>query len=75
MVIEGDDAIKLARKLSGATKAIDAELGTIRGDYVTHTQKNIVHTSDGHDSAKREINNFFNENEIIQYKRSIDFWI
>jgi len=75
IVLEGDDAIKMARKLSGATKAIDAEPGTIRGDYVLHTGQNIVHTSDSVESATREINNFFDEKEIISYKRDFDKWI
>jgi len=75
MVLEGDDAIKMARKLSGATKAIDAEPGTIRGDYVLHTGQNIVHTSDSVESAKREIDNFFNEKEILSYNRDFDKWI
>ena len=75
IVLEGDDAIKMARKLSGATKAIDAEPGTVRGDYVLHTGQNIVHTSDSVESATREINNFFDEKEIISYKRDFDKWI
>jgi len=75
MVLEGEDAIKMARKLSGATKAIDAEPGTIRGDLVLHTGQNIVHTSDSPESAKREIDNFFNKEEIIEYSRNIDKWI
>ncbi len=75
MVLEGDDAIKMARKLSGATKAIDAEPGTIRGDFVLHTGQNIVHTSDSPESAKREIDNFFKSDEIVEYSRNIDKWI
>ncbi len=75
MVVEGDDAIKMARKLSGATKAIDAEPGTIRGDFVIHTGQNVVHTSDSPESAKREIDNFFDAKEIVSYKREIDKWI
>jgi len=75
MVVEGDDAIKLARKLAGATKAIDAEPGTIRGDFVIHTGQNVVHTSDGPESAKREIENFFDKKEIFSYQREIDKWI
>jgi len=75
MVLEGDDVIKMARKLSGATKAIDAEPGTIRGDYVLHTGQNIVHTSDSIESAKREIDNFFDVKEIISYNRDFDKWI
>lgn len=75
MTLEGDDAIKMARKLSGATKAIDAEPGTIRGDFVLHTGQNIVHTSDSAESAKREIENFFNSDEFVDYSRNIDAWI
>ncbi|HUS60860.1 MAG TPA: nucleoside-diphosphate kinase, partial [Acidimicrobiales bacterium] len=45
----------LVRKLVGATKVDDAEPGTIRGDYATITTENLVHASDGHESATREI--------------------
>jgi nucleoside-diphosphate kinase len=75
MILEGENAIKIARKLAGATKAEDGEPGTIRGDYVLHTGKNIVHTSDSPDSAKREIDNFFTKNEIFDFSRDIDSWI
>lgn len=75
MVLEGEDAIKMARKLAGATKAIDAEPGTIRGDFVIHTGKNIVHTSDSSESAKREIENFFDKKEILSYTLDVDKWI
>jgi len=77
MVLEGEDAIKMARKLAGATKAIDAEPGTIRGDFVIHTcpGQNVVHTSDSPESAKREISNFFDKKEIISYQREIEKWI
>ena len=75
MVLEGEDAIKMARKLSGATKAIDSEPGTIRGDFVLHTGQNIVHTSDSSESAKREVDNFFKNEEIVEYSRNIDKWI
>ncbi len=75
MVLEGDDVIKMARKLAGATKAIDAEPGTIRGDFVIHTGQNVVHTSDSPESAKREIENFFEKKEILSYQRNVDKWI
>jgi nucleoside-diphosphate kinase len=57
MVVEGPDetTYALVRKLVGATKAIDAEPGSIRGDYATVTTENLVHASDGHESAAREI--------------------
>ncbi|HEY3000277.1 MAG TPA: nucleoside-diphosphate kinase [Acidimicrobiales bacterium] len=60
-VVEGPDenAFVLVRKLVGATKVEDAEPGTIRGDFATITTENLVHASDGHDSAAREIGLWF----------------
>jgi len=57
MVVEGPDetTYTLVRRLVGATKAVDAEPGSIRGDYATVTTENLVHASDGHESAAREI--------------------
>jgi nucleoside-diphosphate kinase len=57
MVVEGpdDNTFSLVRKMVGATKVDDAEPGTIRGDFATVTTENLVHASDGHDSAAREI--------------------
>src|SRR5688572_30899481 len=57
MVVEGpaDNTFSLIRKVVGATKVDDAEPGTIRGDFATTTTENLVHASDGHDSATREI--------------------
>ena len=61
MVVEGpaDNTFSLVRKLVGATKVDDAEPGTIRGDYATITTENLVHASDGHESAAREIELWF----------------
>jgi nucleoside-diphosphate kinase len=57
MIVEGRDenAYLLVRKLVGATKVEDAEPGTIRGDFAAVTTENLVHASDGHESAAREI--------------------
>ncbi len=57
MIVEGPDENTwlLVRKLVGATKVTDAEPGTIRGDFATTTTENLVHASDGHESAEREI--------------------
>jgi nucleoside-diphosphate kinase len=57
MIVEGpaDNTFSLVRKLVGATKVDDAEPGTIRGDLATITTENLVHASDGHASAAREI--------------------
>ena len=57
MVVQGpaDNTFSLVRKLVGATNVDDAEPGTIRGDFATTTTENLVHASDGHESAAREI--------------------
>jgi len=68
MVIEGEECITLIRKMVGATNPKDAELGTIRGDYAIDTGRNIIHASDSTESAKREINLFFNDSEIYKFK-------
>ena len=61
MVVEGpaDNTFSLVRKLVGATKVDDAEPGTIRGDFATTTTENLVHASDGHESAARELDLWF----------------
>ena len=61
MVVEGpaDNTFALVRLLVGATKVDDAAAGTIRGDFATTTTENLVHASDGHESAQREITLWF----------------
>ncbi|MNE67834.1 Nucleoside diphosphate kinase [compost metagenome] len=61
MIWEGEDAIKNARTLIGATKPSEALSGTIRGDFATSVDSNIVHGSDSEESAEREINLFFHK--------------
>jgi nucleoside-diphosphate kinase len=59
IVAEGPRAIEAFRSLAGATDPVRATPGTIRGDYALEVQENIVHGSDGPDSAEREIKIFF----------------
>ena len=68
MVIEGEEAITTIRKLVGATNPLEADLGTIRGDYGMDTGRNIIHASDSPASAEREIGLFFDEDEICDYQ-------
>ncbi len=65
MVLEGEDVIAKNRKLMGATNFEDAEEGTIRRDFATDIEKNIVHGSDAPETAAFEIGYFFNSFEII----------
>lgn len=66
IVLEGEDAIKKYRKLMGATNYEEAEEGTIRRNFATDIEKNIVHGSDSKETANFEINYFFNKLEIIR---------
>lgn len=65
MILEGEDAIKRYRKLMGATNYEEAEEGTIRRDFATDIEKNVVHGSDSAKTAKYEIGFFFNELEAL----------
>ena len=64
MALEGEDAIKKYRKIMGATNYKDAEEGTIRREFATDIEKNIVHGSDSEENARFEINYFFSSLEI-----------
>ena len=75
MVWEGDDVIALARMVIGKTKVGEALPGTIRGDYASHTPLNLIHGSDSQESASREIANFFNREELVQYGKDIAVWM
>ena len=61
MVLEGNDAVKAARQVIGATNPLEATTGSIRGDFATEVGKNMVHGSDSDESATREANLFFPE--------------
>ena len=74
-VIEGTDAIDTVRKTMGATNPALAEPGTIRADYGLEIGRNLVHGSDGADTAAYEIPLFFNDDEILSYERAIDTWL
>jgi len=65
IVIEGEDAIQRYRKLMGATNFKEAEEGTIRRDFATDIEKNVVHGSDSKETAMFEIGYFFNALEIV----------
>jgi nucleoside-diphosphate kinase len=59
MVLEGQDAVRSARQVIGATNPLDAAPGSIRGDFAIEVGQNMVHGSDSPESAEREANLFF----------------
>jgi nucleoside-diphosphate kinase len=61
MVLEGEEAIEAARQVIGATNPLQATTGSIRGDYAIAVGQNMVHGSDGPESAAREVGLFFPE--------------
>ncbi len=75
MVWEGEKSITTVRTIVGKTNPADAGPGTIRGDFGMTTGRNIIHASDSLASAQREINLFFQENEILDYERIDEIWV
>jgi len=75
MVWEGDNIISVLRYMMGATNPQDAIPGTIRGDYAQQTGRNLIHGSDSSESARKEINLFFNDYELQAYDRCLDLWL
>ena len=61
MVVEGPEAVRLVRRMMGATNPLEADPGTVRGDYGLDVLRNVVHSSDSLASAEREIVIFFPE--------------
>ena len=74
-VLEGKNAIKLVRKAMGKTAPLEAEPGSLRGDFGIEKGRNLIHGSDGPETAASEIPLFFSEDEILTYRRAIDDWI
>ena len=75
MVLEGDGAVAVVRKMMGKTNSADAEPGTIRGDFGLTIGRNLIHGSDSPASAKREIGLFFRPEEVLEYTRIDEPWM
>ncbi len=74
-VVEGLEVIRVVRDMVGVTNGLEATAGTIRGDYSCSRQMNLVHASDGSPAAAREIDIFFDEQEIFAYEPTIRPWL
>ena len=73
MVIEGKNAIKGVRHLVGKTNPDEADDGSIRADFSSFSTTNLIHASDSLESAQRELNLYFSENEICDnYKNMFE---
>jgi nucleoside-diphosphate kinase len=74
-VVEGPEAISVVRTTMGATNPAEAIPGTIRGDYALEIGFNIIHGSDGPETAVQEINLFFRSQELLSYELVTDQWV
>jgi nucleoside-diphosphate kinase len=75
MVVEGLEAIRVVREMLGATSGLKAAAGTIRGDFSSSRQMNLVHASDGPEAADREIKLYFQASEIFPYQPTLLGWL
>ena len=75
MVVEGERVIEIVRAIMGATDPVEANPGTVRGDFAVSIGPNLIHGSDSPEEAAREIDLFFLPQEVLAYERDIDRWI
>lgn len=68
MAIDGLEVISVVRDILGATSGLKASAGTIRGDYSSSRQMNLVHASDSQESATRELELYFDAAELCDYE-------
>ena len=74
-VLAGPDAVAVVRTMLGKTNGVEAEPGTIRGDFSISKQNNLIHGSDGTESAEREIALWFRPEELADYELAGEQWV
>ena len=74
-VVEGLEAIRVVREMLGATSGLKAAPGTVRGDFSSSRQMNLVHGSDGPEAAEREIALYFKPEELCDDTPAIARWM
>ena len=75
MVWEGEGVVASARKIIGATNPLNAEPGTIRGDYGISIGRNLIHGSDAIETAQKEISLWFKDEELVSWEPALNTWI
>jgi nucleoside-diphosphate kinase len=74
-VLEGPNAVAVVRSMVGVTRPHEAAPGTIRGDLALETAQNLIHASDGPETAADEIKLWFRPEELVDYSREVDRWV
>jgi len=75
IVFQGKNAVEIIRQMMGETDPVKARSGTIRGDFGIDIGHNLVHGSDSLENASKEIELFFQTEEILDYDRDLDTWL
>lgn len=75
MVWEGEGVIASARKIIGATNPLNAEPGTLRGDFGISVGRNLIHGSDAPETAQKEIALWFKDEELVSWEPSLKSWL
>ena len=70
MCWEGLEVVDAVRRITGITKAREAEAGSIRGDLAMSISCNVIHASDSVETAEKEVKRFFKEDELFEYAKS-----
>jgi len=75
MVWQGPEAIAIVRRTMGSTNPQEANPGTLRADYGLDIERNLIHGSDGPETAAAEVALYFTPHELVEWERTIDPWI
>ena len=75
MIWQGADSISTVRKMIGITKAREAEVGTIRGDFAMSQQLNLIHASEHKEAADKELGLLFDKDEIFNWEKKDLFYV
>lgn len=75
MVVSGNNAVKIVRILAGDTNPLLAQPGTIRGDFSSDIQMNVIHSADSIERANYEIMIYFNDDEVLDYDKKINSFV
>ncbi|MGH2628648.1 MAG: nucleoside-diphosphate kinase, partial [Anaerolineales bacterium] len=75
MVWEGPQAVAAVRQTMGATRPTEAQPGSVRHDFGLEVGRNLTHASDSLETAAQEVRMWFDEDELVSWRRDLDRWI
>lgn len=75
IALQGKNSVAVVRNTMGATNPVEANPGTIRGDFGIDIGRNLIHGSDSVESAQTELGIFFENSELLEEYKDISSWI